>query len=195
MQSAARERIRKAAISLFSKKGFAAATTREICEHARVTKPILYYHFKNKQRLYRDLLLDARNESREQLLRATQSEGTAREKLIDFMAADFALTMREPNLSMMFLRMVFPSGEQKCGIDCAQMGMDRAHLIARIVADGICRGELRGQAQEVARALMGISLVYSMSYVLTGSPKLDRNLARRVVGLLIDGCGNTPAGR
>ena len=37
---------------------------------------------------------------------------------------------------------------------------------------------------------MGIHLIYAMSYVLTGGPKLDRNLARRMVNLLVDGCGN-----
>ena len=115
MKKAAREKIRKAAIGLFAEKGYAATTTREICEHAGVTKPILYYHFKNKERLYRELLMDASNESRKQLLLASRREGTAREKLIDVMTADFALTMREPKLSMMFLRMVFPSGEEKVG--------------------------------------------------------------------------------
>jgi len=186
----ARNKIREAAIGLFAEKGYAAATTREICQRAGVTKPVLYYHFKNKEQLYCELVLDACNESGKQLLLASQHKGTAREKLIAMMAADFALTMREPKLSTMFLRMVFPPGEGEPGIDCVQVGKEFVRLIASVVSEGIRRGELRGRAQEVAEALTGIHLIWSMSYVLTGGPKLDRNLARRMVNLLVDGCGN-----
>jgi TetR/AcrR family transcriptional regulator len=190
MKSMGRDKIRKAAIGLFAEKGYAAATTREICQRAGVTKPVLYYYFKNKERLYCELLRDAGNESRKQLLLASQRKGTARDKLTAMMAADFALTMREPKLSTMFLRMVFPAGEGEPGIDCVRLGMEYVGLIAGVVSAGIRRGELRGRAQEVARVLTGIHLIWAMSYVLTGGPKLDRNLARRMVNLVVDGCGH-----
>jgi len=189
MKSKKRDKIREAAIGLFAEKGYAATTTREICQRACVTKPVLYYHFANKERLYCELLQDACNESRRQLLQASQRKGTAREKLIAIMAADFALTMREPMLSTMFLRMVFPSGEGEPGIDCVRVGLEYVRLIAGVVSEGIRRGELQGRALEVARALMGVHLILAMSYVLTGGPKLDRNLARRMVNLVVDGCG------
>ena len=48
-----REAILKAAMRLFAKKGYAGASTREICETAGITKPVLYYHFRSKQHLYR----------------------------------------------------------------------------------------------------------------------------------------------
>jgi AcrR family transcriptional regulator len=190
MKTAARENIRNAAISLFAEKGYAATTTREICARAGITKPVLYYHFENKERLYRELVLDACNESRKQLILAAQREGTAREKLINVLAADFALTMRQPELSMMFLRMVFPTGEGEPRINSVEMAVEWVRLIEGVVAEGIRQGELRGRAREVAESFMGTHLIYSMSYVLTGAPKLDRNLARRVVELLVDGCRN-----
>ena len=190
MQMSAKERIRKAAIALFADKGFAATTTREICEGASVTKPVLYYYFKNKELLFHSLLMDASEESMRLLVRAAQQKGTAREKLINVTAASFALTMCNPKLSMMFLRMVFPSGEDEPGIDCVQIGKEKSRLIAGIVADGIRRGEMRGRPTDVARALVGIHLIYSMSYVLTGGPKLDRKLARRLVDMLVDNCKN-----
>ncbi len=190
MKTAARENIRNAAISLFAEKGYAATTTREICQRAGITKPVLYYHFENKERLYRELVMDACSESRTQLLLASQRKGTAREKLANVLTADFALTMRAPKLSMMFLRMVFPTGESEPGINSVQMAVEWVRLIEGVVAEGIRQGELRGRPREVAESFMGIHLIYSMSYVLTGAPKLDRNLARRVVDLLVDGCRN-----
>jgi hypothetical protein len=49
---------------------------------------------------------------------------------------------------------------------------------------------MKGRPSDVARALVGIQLIFSMSYVLTGGPRLDRNLARRLVGLLVNDCKN-----
>jgi TetR/AcrR family transcriptional regulator len=186
MQKTAKDRIRKAAISLFADKGFAATTTREICEGAGVTKPVLYYYYQNKELLYRELVHEASEQALEQLVQASLREGTAREKLIHVTAASFALTMRDRKMAMIFLRMVFPSGEGEPGIDCVEMGGERARLIAKIVAEGVRRGEMRGRPSEIARALLGIHLIYSMSYVLAGGPKLDRNLARRLVDLLVN---------
>ncbi len=184
----ARDRIRNAAIGLFADKGFAATTTREICEVASVTKPVLYYYFKDKELLYHTLVHDAIAESQRQIQRALQKKGTARERLVNLTAADFALTMRNPKLSMMFLRMLFPSGEDQPGIDFVRMGRRRAQHIARIVGEGVRRGEMKVRPLDVARTLLGIHLLYSMSYVMTGAPKLDRNLARRLVNMLVGDC-------
>ena len=69
-----REAIRTAAIELFSSKGFAATSTREICDRAKVTKPVLYYHFHSKDVLYQRLLADASKAIAELGFLGTQGE-------------------------------------------------------------------------------------------------------------------------
>ncbi len=71
MEAQTRQRIRAAAVQLFSEKGYAATATREICQCACVTKPVLYYHFENKERLYTSLLTDAWQECRRELIKAS----------------------------------------------------------------------------------------------------------------------------
>ncbi len=51
-----KEKIIDAAIGVFFEKGFDAASMREIAEKAGLTKPMIYYHFKNKEALYLGLL-------------------------------------------------------------------------------------------------------------------------------------------
>ncbi len=51
-----KEKIIDAAIEVFFEKGFDAASMREIAEKAGLTKPMIYYHFKNKEALYLGLL-------------------------------------------------------------------------------------------------------------------------------------------
>mgnify|MGYP006304709599 CR=1 FL=1 len=53
--------ILKAAVELFAKKGYAAATLSEIAEKAAVTRGAIYHHFENKQTLFIELLKNGSN--------------------------------------------------------------------------------------------------------------------------------------
>ena len=48
-----RDRIVAAAADLFSERSFDGATTREIAARAGVTQPLLNYHFRSKDELWR----------------------------------------------------------------------------------------------------------------------------------------------
>ena len=48
-QNGVEARVLKSAIKLFSEKGYSATTIREIIAEAGVTRPVLYYYFKNKE--------------------------------------------------------------------------------------------------------------------------------------------------
>ena len=54
-----RAAILKAARSVFARRGFEGATTREVAEVARVNNAMIYYHFKDKVELYRAVLADS----------------------------------------------------------------------------------------------------------------------------------------
>ena len=55
----ARERLIRAATSLFSEKGFANVSVREICEQAATSLPMLYYYFKDKEGLFNEVVRGA----------------------------------------------------------------------------------------------------------------------------------------
>ena len=56
--STPKRRILAAAVQIFGRKGFKAATVREICQAAGVNLAALNYYFVNKQNLYRTLVTD-----------------------------------------------------------------------------------------------------------------------------------------
>lgn len=56
-----RDKILKAAISLFSQGGFAGTTTRRIARKAGISEALLFRHFPNKERLY-DAILERKME-------------------------------------------------------------------------------------------------------------------------------------
>ncbi len=51
-----REQIVAEAIRLFCEKGYEATSVREIVEAVGVSKPVLYYYFKNKHELFRYII-------------------------------------------------------------------------------------------------------------------------------------------
>jgi AcrR family transcriptional regulator len=55
---ATRERILRAASDLFARQGFSHVTMRAVAEAAVVTKPALYYHFRDKESLFEECLAD-----------------------------------------------------------------------------------------------------------------------------------------
>lgn len=183
-----RRSIREAAIELFAEKGFAATSTREICERAEVTKPVLYYHFDSKERLYQRLLTDACEEWQREMAAAVARGTTARDKLVEVFTADFALTRRNPGLSLLFFRTIFAPRREEPAIDVMAMGMEWLELVAGIVRRGVRLGEMRGRPVEIAEAFLGIHTIYTMSYLLRGEPALGRPLARRIVNLVLEGC-------
>jgi len=63
---ATRDRILAAAVDLFSERSFDGATTRDIAERAGVTQPLLNYHYRSKDELWRaavDSLFDLLRET------------------------------------------------------------------------------------------------------------------------------------
>lgn len=65
--------------SVFAKNGYDATTMEEIARSAKVSKPIVYEHFRGKEGLYA-VIVDREMESLYQRIVRVVSEGTARER-------------------------------------------------------------------------------------------------------------------
>src|SRR5512137_157391 len=76
-----RARLLRAAVGVFDRKGYAAASVREIVEIAGVTKPALYYHFGSKEGVLTAVLETAAREFASAMERGIGRSGTARDRL------------------------------------------------------------------------------------------------------------------
>ena len=183
-----REAIIGAAIDVFARKGYAGATTREICAQAGLTKPVLYYHFRGKEHLYRELMIDSFSRYQKMLLGAVQSRGTLRERLVRIVYNDFRTTKEDAVRATFILRMIFSPGEQHPLFDfVGEMERER-RMIAGVLQEGVRGGALRGNPIELATSLMGMSLMATLEYLFTGRPTLTRRRAGLCVDLLLQGC-------
>jgi len=186
----AKEAVRAAAAELFAERGFAATSTREICQRAGITKPVLYYHFGSKEELYEALVRDAFNEYSRELRRASRRGRTTREKLIETLHRMLAFARRKHNEYRLAVRMVVAPEKESPAIDFIEMSRADERLLAEILRQGVRRGEVKGKPEQIAGAICGIAFACIMGFLLVGQPVLDRALARETINLLMDGCGS-----
>lgn len=100
-----------AAVDLFCEKGYHATSVREIVERAGVTKPVLYYYFKNKDGLFASLITETMDKFRSDLREALEAPvGSFAERLRRIRAAFVEGVATNPQL-VRFMDAVTFSGQ------------------------------------------------------------------------------------
>ncbi len=151
-----RERLLDAAIDLFNRKGYAATTVREIVEAARVTKPVLYYYFGNKEGIYRALMHDAFSHIEELVAGADISSGTARERILQFCDNAFALFEQHLPVVRVMWAIYYGPPQGAPYFDFEAFHRSFEETLVRIVGEGMASGEFRsGDVGDVTLALLG----------------------------------------
>ncbi|MDD6173158.1 MAG: TetR/AcrR family transcriptional regulator [Elusimicrobia bacterium] len=83
-----KEKIKNKAFSLMAKKGLKDISMREIAEACGVTKPVLYYYFKDKEDLCYSLIVEKNIVSNENLKKFAASASSLKEILV-FIFSEF----------------------------------------------------------------------------------------------------------
>ncbi len=181
----AREAILNAAIRLFAQKGYAASTIREICKNAGITKPVLYYHFHNKEHLYQELMIDILSLSRKSLLSASNIRGSLRERLVQYVLSDFRNCREDPIRVRFIFRMMFSPEDEHPYFNYIEEFKRQRQVIISFFKEGIEAGVVCGDPQVLARALSGMQLDAILDYILTGRQTLTRRNAEKFVDVLL----------
>jgi AcrR family transcriptional regulator len=81
-----------------AKEGLAGATTDKIAEEIGITKSSLYFHFKNKQDMLNEMLLDNQQKFMELFRQQTQVYSNVEEKIICYMGLVGIWLLQDPTL-------------------------------------------------------------------------------------------------
>lgn len=88
----------------------------------------------------------------------------------------------------MIFRMLFSNSKEAPGVDLVKTGEQWLGVLVQVLKDGVRRKEIVCRPQDIAISLLGVDLIYSISYVLRGEPDLNRRLAARIVKQMLGGC-------
>lgn len=182
------ERLLCAALQLFTSRGFAATSVREIVEAAGVTKPVLYYYFRNKEGIYLAIMEQAWGIFEQQLATVADRSGTARERLIRFCLALFDTVRANLPIVRLIYAIYFgpPQGAPQYNLD--QFYERMLKEIEGIVRDGIATGELRpADPTEMCWAVTSGLNTIMEEQLCREEPRIGRDGLERVLNLIIDG--------
>jgi AcrR family transcriptional regulator len=96
--AATRSHLLETAGQVFAERGYADATSKEICERAGTPMASVNYHFGSREALYEEVLVEAHRQivSVDELIEMTHALGDPREKLSALLAHMLAPSSREP---------------------------------------------------------------------------------------------------
>jgi TetR/AcrR family transcriptional regulator len=183
-----RQRLLAAATDLFARKGYAATTVREIVDSARVTKPVLYYYFQNKEGIYLELMRQTFSNVDYLVDFSRGEKGSTREKLLRFCDQAFSLFMQNIEAIRVMYAIYYGPHQGAPFFDFEAYHLKFQEAIRLLVEEGIRKGEFRKEdAEDMTWAILGA--VNVVMEVQLGHPEtgLGREGLARVLNLIFRG--------
>jgi TetR/AcrR family transcriptional regulator len=188
----ARSRLLRAAVDIFGKKGYAAASVREIVEQAGVSKPALYYHFGSKDGVLGALLEEAARSFDETLAEALKRRGTAHSRLMGLCDDVVALFSQAVPLVRVAHSLCYAPAEGVSQFDCGVFERSLDAAVRQIVQDGVDSGELRAvPIGDMATAITGVFLGCSGRELRRSASPIGPNDLHRILDLVFEGLSAT----
>jgi len=189
----ARQRLLAAATNLFAQKGYAATTVREIVAEAKVTKPVLYYYFQNKEGIYLNLMRETYGKFDEFLDTFLAEKGTATERLLRFFDGVFGLFVENIRAVRVMYSIYYgpPQGAPFFDFDAYHQKFQ--DTVRRLVEEGVQKRELRkGPIEEMLWALLGAASVTMEVQLIHPEMAIGREGLSRILKLILRGIGKPP---
>jgi AcrR family transcriptional regulator len=190
--SEARRQILKAALKHFANAGYAATSVQQIVGDAKVSKPALYYHFRDKAGLFEALV----NEAHDERLRVVQ-EAAARAKnfrgqLVEILTALFDYFHKNRELTRIAFATTYAApGEVPQSSSHPDKCRRNLQFIHSLMKRALASGELdsRFKSEDLAYGFYGQTNLYIRAHLLMPNYRLDRRAAERIVDLFLVGAG------
>jgi AcrR family transcriptional regulator len=185
-----RRHILQAALKRFAHCGYSAASVQQIVDDAKVSKPTLYYYFKDKSDLFRALVHEAHDERYRLLQEAAARRVDIRGQLEEILTALFAYFHQNRELMRIaFATMLAAPGEMPddlCYADKCERNFEFIHTLIRQAQKA---GDLdkRFDARELAFGFYGLANFYLVSNLVMSGFALNPKTAVRVVDLFLSG--------
>jgi len=191
--SQTRRHILRAALKHFANAGYAATSVQAIVDDAKVSKPALYYHFRDKAGLFEALVNEAHDERFAVVREAAARGRDLRFQLVEILAALFDYFHQNRDLTRIAFATAFAApGEVPAGLRYLDKCQRNFEVVHALFQQALARGELdhRFASQELAYGFYGLGHFYIVSNLMMPNYRLDRRAAGRIVDLFLAGAGS-----
>jgi AcrR family transcriptional regulator len=185
---AVRHRLLSAATELFSRKGYSATTTREIVAAAEVTKPVLYYYFRNKEGIYLELIRGAYAKF-DALLDTSRSEkGSATERLLRLSDQIFSLFMENLEVARLMYSIYYGPHQGAPFFNFDTYHLKFQDAIRQLIKEGKRQGKFhKGNAENMMWAILGTINVVTEVQLCHPEMGMERKRLAQILKLILRG--------
>ncbi len=187
-----RRQILRAALKRFANGGYAATSVQQIVGDAKVSKPALYYHFRDKAGLFQALVNEAHDERLQVAQQAAARGRDVRGRLVEILAALFDYFHKNRDLTRIAFATAFAApGEVPSGLHYLDRCQRNLEFIRSLIRRAQADGELdhRFDSRDLAYGFYGQAHLYIAAHILMPDYRLDRRAAERIVDLFLVGAG------
>ncbi len=185
-----RERLLQGALRLFTQKGYAMTTVREIVAETGVTKPVLYYYFESKEGIYR-VLMQRLFEELESLFDALpEAEKPVREQLFKLADRTYEITVKNRDALRLMHAIYYGPPQGAPFFDFDAYYLHYYEHVRQIVRRGIKSGELGpGADEDITWTLMAAAQITIEEQICDRPALIDRDGLKRILEILFRGIG------
>ena len=187
-EAGGRERLLVAATRLFAAKGYAAASVRDILKAAKVTAPVLYYHFGSKEGLFVGLVRDGVAALDEEVAKSLAAAASPTERVRAFCRVYIAIQQRFADLKWVVEAVVTGPPEAAPRFDFRGLFVQLVERLAELVRAAVASGEFRRcDPNAAALALLGAAEMTARARLRGGRLPTLANPQDDVVDVVLDG--------
>lgn len=183
-----RQRLLASATDLFTRKGYAATTVREIVGAAGVTKPVLYYYFSNKEGIYLELMREAFARVDEMIAGTARDRGSAAQRLLRLCDRTYTLFTEKIKLVRVMYAIYYGPHQGTPFFDFDAYHYKFQEGVRRLIEEGIREREFRkGNPEDMAWAVIGAINVAMEVHLGHPELQLGREGLARVLKIIFQG--------
>lgn len=182
------QRLLARATELFARKGYASTTVREIVEAAGVTKPVLYYYFRNKEGLYLELMQEAWERFDTLLDGAQKKSGTIKERVLRLLDQIFGLALDQIEVVRVGYSIYYgsPQGAPFFNFDAFHLKFHE--VVKGLIEEGIRKKEFRKRdGVDMTWAIIGAVNLAIELQICHPEMGLGKDGLARIIKLIFEG--------
>jgi AcrR family transcriptional regulator len=187
-----RRQILRAALKRFANGGYAATSIQQVVGDANVSKPALYYYFRDKADLFQALVSEA-HDGRLQVVQQAAARGRDfRGQLVEILAALFDYFHQNHDLTRIAFATAFAApGEVPADLRYLDRCQRNLEFIRSLIKQAQASGELgnRFDNRDLAYGYYGLAHFFIAAHLLMPDYRLNRRSAERIVDLFLLGAG------
>jgi TetR/AcrR family transcriptional regulator len=162
-----KETIIKGALKVYVEKGYAAAEIGDVAEHAGVARGLVYYYFKDKRALFRELFTYMFDQAIKHVHSHFDQEGFAYEILEKFVSSMYKSMLEQTEGVLFFMRMRHDQHELFTPDELKNWNwyIEYMKIIHSALERGMVSGEIRRMSPQLLASLYWGALIHGQVYL------------------------------